>query len=97
MLSPSRCFPFACAIFCVLWFLLPVVFASPEPVTFVFKLPADQGDPFVRDIWVDVVTPSRKILRLPAFFLGNGQFAVRARAEEVGEYRLGKVTEVNQG
>jgi len=41
--------------------------------------------------------PSRATLRLPAYYAGDDQFAVRARAEERGEYRLGKVTEVVNG
>jgi Cellulase (glycosyl hydrolase family 5) len=40
-----------------------------------------------------VRTPSQKVLHLPVFFSGNGEFAVRTRAAEVGEYRLGVVTE----
>jgi hypothetical protein len=70
---------------------------AASPVTFVFRLPPDQRDPFVRDIWAEVVTPSQKTLRLPAFFTGSGQFAVRARAEEAGEYHLGRITETTEG
>lgn len=64
-----------------------------EPVQFNFHLPADDRDPFARDLWAEVLTPSQKTLRLPVFFFGSGQFAVRARASETGEYRLGTVTE----
>jgi hypothetical protein len=66
---------------------------AAEPVQFVFHLPPDNRDPFARDLWAEVLTPSQKILRLPVFFYGSGQFAVRARATEVGDYRLGTVTE----
>ena len=71
--------------------------AAPEPVTFAFKLLPDAADPFARDIWAEVITPSRATLRLPAYYAGNGRFAVRARAEEPGEYRLGHITEMVNG
>jgi Cellulase (glycosyl hydrolase family 5) len=67
--------------------------SAVEPVQFLFTLPPDADNPFTRDLWADVLTPSQKILRLPVFVFGNGIFAVRARAAEVGDYRLGTVTE----
>src|ERR1051326_54689 len=66
-----------------------------EPVQFVFRLPPDQRNPFSRDLWADVVLPSQKSVHLPVFFYGKGQFAVRARAAEAGEYTLRGVTEKN--
>ena len=81
----------------MLLFLKAVAQASPEPVTFAFAVPSDQGNPFARDIWAEVVTPSGKTMRLPAFFTGGEQFAVRARVEAPGEYRFGKVTEGIKG
>ncbi len=71
--------------------------ASVSPASFVFGLPPGSGSPFARDVWADVVTPSGRVLRLPAFFAGDGQFEVRARADEAGEYRLGKITENSRG
>lgn len=64
-----------------------------EPVQFVFRLPPDSENPFARDLWADVLTPSQKILHLPVFVFGNGLFAVRARPSEAGDYRLSTVTE----
>ncbi len=72
--------------------LVPTVMAV-APVELRFTLPVDARNPFARDLWAEVVTPSGEILRLPVFFLGRDQFAVRARAAEKGEYRLGRVTE----
>jgi hypothetical protein len=83
--------------FCLLLFLLPAVRAAVDPVTFVFRLPPDARNPFTRILWAEVVTPGYETIRLPVFFAGDGQFAVRARAGEKGEYRLGKVTENFRG
>ena len=66
------------------------------PVEFIFRLPAGTPNPFAREVWAEVVAPSGKIVRLPAFYVGGPDFAVRARAAEVGDYRLGRVTEKNQ-
>jgi hypothetical protein len=96
-MSLHPCRSFAGSVLGALLVLIAVAQAAPDPVSFVFKLPADQRNPFARDLWAEVVTPSLKTLRLPVFFAGSGRFAVRARAEEQGEYRLGKVTEVIKG
>ena len=84
----------------VLW-MLPLLTAmaeaAPEPVTFTFTVPSDRGNPFARDIWAEVITPSGQTVRLPAFFTGGQQFAVRVRAEALGEYQLGRITEVIKG
>ena len=67
------------------------------PVTFVFELPADEHNPYARDLWAEVVLPSQQTLTLPVFFSGHGRFAVRARASAAGEYRLGRVVEAVKG
>jgi hypothetical protein len=72
-------------------------FGGTAPVTFVFALPADERNPYARDLWADVVIPSQQTLTLPVFFFGNGRFAVRARASAAGEYRLSRVVETVQG
>lgn len=82
-------FAFACAL---LAFATPTASAA-GPVEFGFRVTAAESDPFAREIWADVVTPSGATVRLPAFYRGNGEFAVRARATEAGEYRLGAITE----
>ena len=77
----------------VLFLLLACASRGTEPVQFLFRLPPDERNPFGRDLWADVDTPSDKTLRLPVFFFGGGQFAVRARASELGEYHLRGVIE----
>lgn len=67
---------------------------SAAPVEFTFQLPTDKGqNPFARELWAEVIMPSGKNLRLPVFYAGGENFAVRARASEVGDYHLGKITE----
>ncbi|MGC4075237.1 MAG: DUF5060 domain-containing protein [Nibricoccus sp.] len=67
------------------------------PVTFLFKPSVTDGNPFNRDLRVEVISPSGKTLTLPAYFVGDGSFAVRVRTDEQGEYRRGKVTEQTGG
>jgi hypothetical protein len=69
----------------------------PQPVELTFRPPASEDNPFARDLRAEVITPSGKSLQLPAFFLGDGLFAVRARADETGQYRLGPVMETKGG
>ena len=66
---------------------------AADPVEFVFAVEKNGQDPFAREVWADVVVPSGGIVRLPAFYIGKNHFAVRARAETKGLYRLGDVTE----
>ncbi len=73
--------------------LLLRVAVTAAPVEFVFTVPPDARDPFARELSAEVITPSKAVLRLPAFFAGEGRFAVRARATEPGVYRLQSVTE----
>lgn len=69
------------------------------PVEFRFLPPEAPAvkNPFARELWAEVVTPSGRTLLLPAFYLGDRVFAVRARPEEAGTYRLGQVTETTAG
>jgi len=69
--------------------------AAP-PVTFEFPLPAGGATPFVREVWAEVASPSGQVSRRPAYFAGDGRFAVRVRAEELGEYRLRRVYETTR-
>jgi hypothetical protein len=97
-MPPSLRFrPLPFAALCLLLVLSSVARAAVDPVTFVFRLPSDPRNPFARILWAEVVTPAHQTVRLPVFFAGDGQFAVRARASEKGEYRLGKVTEDFRG
>lgn len=77
--------------------LVPLGLAAAEPVTFVFRLPDAKGNPYLHEVWAEVITPAQQTRRLPVFFAGGDRFAVRARAEAVGDYRLGRVTEVRDG
>lgn len=70
--------------------------AAPA-VEFQFEPPAGKENPFQRDLWAEVTTPSGAVLHLPAYFVGGKRYAVRARATETGEYRLGAVTEQKAG
>lgn len=67
------------------------------PVDFVFSVEKNGQNPFAREIWAEVVTPAKVTIKLPAFFVGDGRFSVRARADVKGEYRLGAITETVNG
>ena len=67
--------------------------AAVGPAEFVFRLPSASQNPFARDVWAEVTTPSGKTLRLPAFYVGGDNYAIRARASEAGEYQIGRITE----
>ncbi len=66
-----------------------------EPLTFTFPVAdrADAESPFAREIFAEVVTPSGTLVRLPAFPETHDRWAIRARGDEPGEYRLGRVVE----
>jgi len=79
-----------------IWLFLRLAFcgfAAQGPVTFFFTPAAGARNPFSRDISAEVSLPSGRELRLPAYFAGRGRFAVRVRANQKGEYRLGGVWE----
>lgn len=67
--------------------------AIAAPVEFAFRVPAETGNPFAREVWGEVVLPHQETQIVPAFYRGNGEWAVRVRAARAGEYRLGAVTE----
>jgi hypothetical protein len=90
-------FPLVGRLLGALPFLLSIAGAATAPVELTFRPAADDRNPFEREIWAEVLAPTGKSLRLPAFFLGEGTYAVRARAEAPGEYRLGTVTETTDG
>ena len=71
-----------------------VASVAAAPVEFRFTLEAGAGpEPFAREISAKVATPSGETLVLPAFYAGDGIFAVRARASGTGEYRVVKVSD----
>ncbi len=64
------------------------------PIAFTFTVAGRSGqNPFARELWAEVQTPSGRALLLPAYYDGDGRFAVHARPDEVGVYRLGRVSE----
>lgn len=71
--------------------------ARAKPVEFTFTVPADARDGFARELWAEVQTPSGPALRLPAYYAGEGRFAVRACPDQAGEFRLGAITETQAG
>jgi len=78
------------ALLSVLIFSLPGLSSvSSAPVEFAFQVDHDPEDnPFSRDIWAELVSPSGRAIRLPAFFDGNDTWKVRARADEKGNYEF---------
>jgi hypothetical protein len=71
--------------------------ARANPVEFSFTVSGDERGGFARELWAEVQTPSGPALRLPAYYAGAGRFAVRARADQAGEFRLGAITETEAG
>jgi len=73
--------------------------ARARPVEFAFT-PHDPGpaqDAFARETFAEVATPAGASVRLPAFFVEDGRWAVRARADQVGEYTLVRTFEIEDG
>jgi hypothetical protein len=84
-------------LFLLILFFQGAVFVQAKPVEFRFTLPVSEGNPFSRQVWAEVALPSGAIQKLPAFYVGEGVYAVRARAGEKGSYRLKAVSEEKQG
>ncbi len=64
-----------------------------RPVEFTFR-PTEpvSRNPFAREIWVRVHTPLGPV-EAPAYYAGQGAWAVRLRATSPGTFRLGAITE----
>lgn len=79
--------------------LLAGALQAAGPVEFRFVPPKDDAikNPFARELWAEVITPSGQTVALPAFYCGDNVFAVRARPEETGTYRFGHVSETTAG
>lgn len=69
------------------------------PIRFEFTVPpvAEIANPFARELWAEVTTPSGRTLLLPAFYVGQQAYAVHARPDEIGTYRLGNILESSRG
>ena len=73
--------------------------ASAKPIEFDFVAPDNPmtRNPFARELWAEVTTPSGQKLTLPAYYAEGGLYAVRARPDERGTYRFGAVSETTLG
>lgn len=72
---------------------------AAAPLTFEFAPPPEAAikNPFARELWGEVITPSGRTLLLPAYYAGQQVYAVRARPDETGTYRLARVLESSFG
>jgi hypothetical protein len=71
---------------------------GPKPIEFDFVAPvSDVANPYSREIWAKVTTPSGQTLTLPAYYADMGLYAVRVRPDEAGTYRFGAVSETTKG
>ena len=82
---------FACTVFTTTAWL------GATPIEFTFNPPSSEENPFSREIWARVETPSEQLQLLPAFYIGEGNWSVRTRAAEKGNYRFLNVTEIVGG
>jgi hypothetical protein len=73
--------------------------AAAQPIEFRFAPPANPAvaNAFARELWAEAITPSGRRIELPAYYAGDGVYAIHARADEAGRYRLGAVTEMATG
>lgn len=73
--------------------------AAPGPIEFDFVAPDNPAavNPYARELWAEVTTPSGEHLTLPAYYADAGVFAVRVRPDEKGTYHLGPVSETTLG
>src|SRR5580698_1297019 len=79
--------------------LAPSLCLGVKPVEFDFVAPDNPSvaNPYTRELWAEVVTPSGAKLTLPAYYADGGLYAVRARPDEVGSYHFGAVSETTLG
>lgn len=64
-------------------------------VSFAFRPPDAAANPFAREIWAEVALPDGETIRLPAFYAGEGIYAVRAFAPAAGTYRVASCAETS--
>ncbi len=93
MAFPPRRLRTVVSVFGLLLLFLSSTTRGTPPVELRFTPTATEGNPFSREIWARVETPSERIMELPAYYRGGGQWAVRTRAAERGNYRLQSVSE----
>jgi hypothetical protein len=87
------------ALFGLLCALAAAPFAGAGPVAFEFVPTAASAikNPYARELWAEVLTPAGDTLVLPAYYAGHDAFAVHARPDQVGAYKLGKIVETTAG
>lgn len=69
------------------------------PVRFEFAVPpsAQIANPFARELWAEIITPTGRTYLVPAFYVGQQVYAIHARPDEIGTYRLGSILESTRG
>ncbi len=69
------------------------------PVRFEFAVPPSPQitNPFARELWAEIIAPSGRTHLLPVFYVGQQVYAVHARPDEIGTYRLGNILESSRG
>lgn len=79
--------------------LLAATALTAGPIEFTFTAPPapEIKNPFARELWAEVTTPSARTLLLPAFYAGDQVYAVRARPDELGAFTLGRILESSRG
>lgn len=87
------------ALFALLVALSLVGVLRASPVRFEFAVPpsAQIANPFARELWAEIITPTGRTHLLPAFYVGQQVYAVHARPDEIGTYRLGNILESTRG
>ncbi len=77
--------------------LVSVLRASPVRFEFAVPPSAQIVNPFARELWAEIITPTGRTHLLPVFYVGQQVYAVHARPDEIGTYRLGNILESSRG
>ncbi len=73
--------------------LLALKALKAKPVEFSFEIPANAENPFARDIWATIESPSGETFSLPCFYSAENEYSVRQRPSVTGSYRLTDIWE----
>ncbi|MBK1877817.1 DUF5060 domain-containing protein [Pelagicoccus mobilis] len=68
--------------------ILALQSTNAKTVEFSFEIPADKENPFARDIWATIETPSGETVSIPCFYSAENEYSVRQRPSATGSYRL---------
>jgi hypothetical protein len=77
--------------------LLSSVLRAESYVQFEFRVPSGAGNPFSRELSMDVTWPDGQTRRVPAFYVADDRYAVRVARSRAGEYIAGKITQAHGG